>query len=65
MTSVVIDKKTIQLKMDNFGQKLALKVLDFRRIPSSIKSQFIKSIYGEMIDRDNLRKFQLNISKKN
>ena len=54
--SVVVDKKTIQLKMDERLSELQKEVAlnGFRpgKVPSSvIKSQFGKSIYGEVIDK--------------
>ena len=53
--SVVVDKKTIQLKMDEklsqLQKEVALKGFRPGKVPSSvIKSQFGKSIYGEVID---------------
>ena len=54
--SVVIDKKTIQLKMDErlseLQKEVALKGFRPGKVPHSvIKSQFGKSIYGEVIDK--------------
>ena len=54
--SVVVDKKTIQLKMDErlseLQKEVALKGFRPGKVPSSvIKSQFGKSIYGEVIDK--------------
>ncbi len=54
--SVVVDKKTIQLKMDErlsqLQKEVAIKGFRPGKVPSSvIKSQFGKSVYGEVIDR--------------
>ena len=54
--SVVVDKKTIQLKMDErlneLQKEVTLKGFRPGKVPSSvIKSQFGKSIYGEVIDK--------------
>ena len=54
--SVVVDKKTIQLKMDErlseLQKEVSLKGFRPGKVPSSvIKSQFGKSIYGEVIDK--------------
>ncbi len=54
--SVVVDKKTIQFKMDErlseLQKEVALKGFRPGKVPSSvIKSQFGKSIYGEVIDK--------------
>ena len=54
--SVVVDKKTIQLKMDErlseLQKEVALKGFRPGKVPSSvIKRQFGKSIYGEVIDK--------------
>ena len=54
--SVVVDKKTIQLKMDErlneLQKEVALKGFRPGKVPSSvIKKQFGKSIYGEVIDK--------------
>ena len=54
--SVIIDKKEIQKKMDDRLKELQTEVSlkGFRpgKVPSSvIKSQFGKSIYGEVIDK--------------
>ena len=54
--SVVVDKKTIQLKMDErlseLQKEVALKGFRPGKVPPSvIKSQFGKSIYGEVIDK--------------
>ena len=54
--SIVIDKKTIQLKMDErlteLQKEVSLKGFRPGKVPSSvIKSQFGKSIYGEVIDK--------------
>ena len=54
--TVVIDKKTIQLKMDErlseLQKEVALKGFRPGKVPQSvIKSQFGKSIYGEVIDK--------------
>ncbi len=54
--SVVIDKKTIQLKMDErlaqLQKEVSLKGFRPGKVPPSIiKSQFGKSIYGEVIDK--------------
>ena len=68
--SIVIDKKTIQLKMDerllNYKKKCHSKVLDQEKVPSSvIKSQFGKSIYGEVIDKILRETSSKAISEKN
>ena len=54
--SVVVDKKTIQLKMDErlseLQKEVSLKGFRPGKVPPSlIKSQFGKSIYGEVIDK--------------
>ena len=54
--SIVIDKKTIQLKMDErlteLQKEVSLKGFRPGKVPSSvIKSQFGKSIYGEVVDK--------------
>ena len=54
--SVVVDKKTIQQKMDErlseLQSEVSLKGFRPGKVPSSvIKSQFGKSIYGEVIDK--------------
>ena len=54
--SVVVDKKTIQQKMDErlseLQKEVSLKGFRPGKVPSSvIKSQFGKSIYGEVIDK--------------
>ena len=54
--SVVVDKKTIQLKMNErlieLQKEVALKGFRPGKVPSSvIKSQFGKSVYGEVIDK--------------
>ena len=54
--SVVVDKKTIQSKMNErlseLQKEVALKGFRPGKVPSSvIKSQFGKSIYGEVIDK--------------
>ena len=54
--SVVVDKKTIQLKMDErlmeLQNEVALKGFRPGKVPPSvIKSQFGKSVYGEVIDK--------------
>ncbi len=54
--SVVVDKKTIQIKMDErlseLQREVALKGFRPGKVPQSvIKSQFGKSIYGEVIDK--------------
>ena len=54
--SVVVDKKTIQLKMDErlseLQKEVALKGFRPGKVPASvIKKQFGKSIYGEVIDK--------------
>ena len=54
--SVIVDKKTIQLKMDErlaeLQKEVPLKGFRPGKVPSSvIKSQFGKSIYGEVIDK--------------
>ena len=54
--SVVVDKKTIKSKMDErlteLQKEVALKGFRPGKVPSSvIKSQFGKSIYGEVIDK--------------
>ena len=54
--SVVIDKKTIQLKMDErlseLQKEVALKGFRPGKVPHSvIRVQFGKSIYGEVIDK--------------
>ena len=54
--SVVVDKKTIQKKMDErlteLQKEVYLKGFRTGKVPPSvIKSQFGKSIYGEVIDK--------------
>ena len=54
--SVIVDKKTIQNKMDErlneLKKEVSLKGFRAGKVPSSvIKSQFGKSIYGEVIDK--------------
>ena len=54
--SVIVDKKTIQNKMDErlneLQKEVSLKGFRAGKVPSSvIKSQFGKSIYGEVIDK--------------
>ncbi|RPG95508.1 MAG: trigger factor [Candidatus Pelagibacter sp. TMED263] len=54
--SVVVDKKTIQLKMDErlneLQKEVSLKGFRTGKVPPSvIKNQFGKSIYGEVIDK--------------
>jgi trigger factor len=54
--SVIVDKKTIQLKMDEklneLQKEVALKGFRPGKVPSAvIKSQFGKSVYGEVIDK--------------
>ena len=54
--SVVVDKKTIQLKMNErlseLQKEVSLKGFRPGKVPASvIKSQFGKSIYGEVIDK--------------
>ncbi len=54
--SVVVDKKTIQLKMNErlveLQKEVALKGFRPGKVPPSvIKSQFGKSVYGEVIDK--------------
>ena len=54
--SVMIDKKSIQLKMDEklneLQKEVSLKGFRPGKVPSAvIKSQFGKSIYGEVIDK--------------
>ena len=54
--SIVVDKKTIQNKMDErlvqLQKEVAIKGFRPGKVPSSvIKSQFGKSIYGEVIDK--------------
>ena len=54
--SVVVDKKTIQLKLEErlseLQREVTLKGFRPGKVPSSlIKSQFGKSIYGEVIDK--------------
>ena len=54
--SVVVDKKTIQNKMDErlneLQKEVSLKGFRTGKVPSSvIKNQFGKSIYGEVIDK--------------
>ena len=54
--SVVVDKKTIQLKMDErlmeLQNEVALKGFRPGKVPPSvIKNQFGKSVYGEVIDK--------------
>ena len=54
--SVIVDKKTIQVKMDErlseLQKEVSLKGFRPGKVPPSvIKSQFGKSIYGEVIDK--------------
>ena len=54
--SVIVDKKTIQNKMDErlneLQKEVSLKGFRTGKVPASvIKSQFGKSIYGEVIDK--------------
>ena len=54
--SVIVDKKTIQAKMDErleeLQKEVSLKGFRPGKVPPSvIKSQFGKSIYGEVIDK--------------
>ena len=54
--SVIVDKKTIQLKMNErlleLQKEVALKGFRPGKVPPSvIKSQFGKSVYGEVIDK--------------
>jgi len=54
--SIIVDKKNIQLKMDEklnqLQKEVALKGFRPGKVPSAvIKSQFGKSIYGEVIDK--------------
>ena len=54
--SIVVDKKTIQNKMDErlneLQKEVSLKGFRAGKVPTSvIKSQFGKSIYGEVIDK--------------
>ena len=54
--SVIVDKKTIQIKMDErlseLQKEVALKGFRPGKVPPSvIKSQFGKSVYGEVIDK--------------
>ena len=54
--SVVVDKKTIQVKMDEklneLQKEVTLKGFRPGRVPTAvIKSQFGKSIYGEVVDK--------------
>jgi len=54
--SVIVDKKTIQNKMDErlseLQKEISLKGFRTGKVPPSvIKSQFGKSIYGEVIDK--------------
>ncbi|MBD1150560.1 trigger factor [Pelagibacterales bacterium SAG-MED29] len=54
--SIVVDKKTIQNKMDErlneLQKEVSLKGFRVGKVPTSvIKSQFGKSIYGEVIDK--------------
>ncbi len=54
--SVIVDKKTIQIKMDErlseLQKEVSLKGFRPGKVPPSvIKSQFGKSIYGEVIDK--------------
>ena len=54
--SIIVDKKTIQIKMDEklaeLQKEVSLKGFRPGKVPSSlIKSQFGKSIYGEVIDK--------------
>ena len=62
--SVVVDKKKIQTKMEERLQELqkevALKGFRPGKVPSKvIKSQFGKSIYGEVVDKA----FERNVNK--
>ena len=54
--SVIVDKKSIQLKMDEklneLQKEVALKGFRPGKVPPAvIKSQFGKSIYGEVVDK--------------
>ena len=54
--SVIVDKKTIQSKLDErlkeLQKEVTLKGFRAGKVPASlIKSQFGKSIYGEVIDK--------------
>ena len=54
--SVIVDKKTIQEKMDKrlieLQKEVSLKGFRTGKVPTSvIKNQFGKSIYGEVIDK--------------
>ena len=54
--SVVVDKKTIKIKwmkdLSELQKEVSIKVFRPGKVPSSvIKSQFGKSIYGEVIDK--------------
>ena len=54
--SVIVDKKTIQNKIDErlneLQKEVSLKGFRKGKVPTSvIKSQFGKSIYGEVIDK--------------
>ena len=54
--SVIVDKKTIQNKMDErlneLKKEVSLKGFRTGKVPTSvIKSQFGKSVYGEVIDK--------------
>ena len=54
--SVIVDKKTIQKKMDErlveLQKEVSLKGFRPGKVPPSvIKNQFVKSIYGEVIDK--------------
>ena len=54
--SVIVDKKNIQLKMDEklneLQKEVALKGFRPGKVPPAvIKSQFGKSIYGEVVDK--------------
>ena len=54
--SIIVDKKNIQVKMDeklsNMQKEIALKGFRPGKVPPAvIKSQFGKSIYGEVVDQ--------------
>ena len=64
--SVVVDKKTIQLKMDErlrITKRSWIKGFRPGKVPAVIKSQFGKSIYGEVIDKV-LRETSLKLFQK-
>ena len=66
--SVIVDKKSIQTKMNDrlneLQKEVALKGFRPGKVPSAvIKSQFGKSIYGEVVDKI-LREFIETCSKK-